>query len=133
MKMKQKVLAVTLCAAGLVGAALVTAQGTGIKRTVLTKADVSIENREAVVARAELDPGATVGKHMHAGDEIGYILEGETELMVDGEAPRKLKAGDAYVISAGKAHDARNTGSGTLKLVAAYVVEKGKPLATPVK
>jgi quercetin dioxygenase-like cupin family protein len=133
MKMKQKILAICLCAVGLTGAALVTAQSTGIKRTVLTKADVSIENREAVVARAELDPGATVGKHTHAGDEIGYILEGETELLVDGEAPRKLKAGDAYVIPAGKAHDAKNTGSGPLKLVAAYVVEKGKPLATPAK
>jgi hypothetical protein len=74
MKMNQKILAISLCVAGLAGAALVTAQGTGIKRTVLTKADVSIENREAVVARAELDPGATVGKHTHAGDEIGYII-----------------------------------------------------------
>jgi quercetin dioxygenase-like cupin family protein len=133
MKMKQKILAISLCVVGLAGAALVTAQSTGIKRTVLTKADVSVENREAVVARAELDPGAMVGKHTHAGDEIGYILEGEMELLVDGEAPRKLKAGDAYVISAGKAHDAKNTGSGPLKLVAAYVVEKGKPLATSVK
>jgi quercetin dioxygenase-like cupin family protein len=133
MKLKRKLLAAALCALGLAGTAMVGAQSAGIKRTVLMKADVSVENREAVVARAELDPGASVGKHTHTGDEIGYVLEGEAELVVDGEAPRKLKAGDAYVITSGKAHDAKNTGSTPFKLVAAYVVEKGKPLATPAK
>jgi quercetin dioxygenase-like cupin family protein len=133
MKLKRKIVAIALCVAGLAGTALVVAQSTGIKRTVLMKADVSVENREAVVARAELDPGASVGKHTHNGDEIGYILEGETDLLVDGEPPRKLKAGDAYVIPAGKAHDAKNTGSVPLKLVGVYVVEKGKPLASPAK
>lgn len=30
-------------------------------------------------------------------------------------------------------HDAVNVGAGPLKLVGVYVVEKGKPLATPAK
>jgi mannose-6-phosphate isomerase-like protein (cupin superfamily) len=61
------------------------------------------------------------------------VLEGEGELYIDGEAIRKLKAGDGFIIPAGKAHDAKNTGTVPLKLVGVYVVEKGKPLATPVK
>jgi len=65
--------------------------------------------------------------------ELGYVAEGEAELLVEGEAPRKMKAGDSYLIPAKKPHDARNAGSGTVKVVATYVVEKGKPLAEPVK
>jgi quercetin dioxygenase-like cupin family protein len=109
------------------------AQAPGIKRTVVTRADVSVEGREAVVAKVELEPGVVAGRHSHPGDEISYVLEGEGELLIDGEAPRKVKAGEAFVIPAGKVHDARNSGSGTLRLIGTYVVEKGKPLATPAK
>jgi quercetin dioxygenase-like cupin family protein len=109
------------------------AQAPGIKRTVVTRADVSVEGREAVVAKVELEPGVVAGRHSHPGDEISYVLEGEGELLIDGEAPRLVKAGEAFVIPAGKVHDARNSGSGTLRLIGTYVVEKGKPLATPAK
>lgn len=105
----------------------------GIRRTVIQKADVSVPGREAVVARVELDAGATAGRHTHPGDEISYVLEGEGELRVDGEDPRRVKAGESFVIPAGTVHDALNVGSGTLKLVGVYVVDKGKPLATPAK
>ena len=40
---------------------------------------------------------------------------------------------DSFVIKAGVVHDARNTGSVPMKLVGVYVVEKGKPLASPAK
>lgn len=109
------------------------AQTQGIKRTIVTKADISVEGREAVVAKVELEPGVMAGRHSHPGDEISYILEGEGELLIDGEAPRKVKAGEAFVIPAGKVHDARNSGAGTMRLIGTYIVEKGKPLATPVK
>ena len=90
-------------------------------------------NREAIVARVEVDPGVIAGRHTHAGDEISYVLEGEGELMLDGEPPRKIKAGDAFVVPAGKIHDAKNTGTVPLKLIGVFVVEKGKPLATPAQ
>jgi quercetin dioxygenase-like cupin family protein len=117
-------------AAAFCGGALY-AQSSGIQRTIVQKADVSVEGREAVVARVELAPGITAGRHTHPGDEISYVLEGEGELLVDGQPPRVVKAGDAFVIPAGVKHDARNTGKIPLKLVGVYVVEKGKPLATP--
>ena len=37
----------------------------------------------------------------------------------------------AKLVAAGKVHDARNTGSTPVKVLATYIVEKGKPLATP--
>lgn len=116
-----------------VAAAGAAAQSSGIKRTVIERADVSVERREAVVARVELEPGVVAGRHTHPGDEISYVLEGEGELLIDGEAPRKLKAGDAFVVPAGKVHDARNTGAATMRLVGVYVVDKGKPLGSPAK
>jgi quercetin dioxygenase-like cupin family protein len=133
MKKKQRILAVLLCVVGLAGATAVFGQNAGLRRTLVEKGDVSVPNHEAVVARVELDPGVIAGKHTHPGDEISYVTEGEGELLVEGEAPRKIKTGDAFVVSAGKVHDAKNTGTVPLKLVGVYVVEKGKPLAAPVK
>ncbi|RFP19041.1 MULTISPECIES: cupin domain-containing protein [unclassified Duganella] len=115
------------------GAVQAQTQASAIRRTVIQKADVSVPGREAVVARVELDAGATAGRHSHPGDEISYVMEGEGELRIDGEDPRRVKAGEAFVIPAGTVHDAINVGKGPLKLVGVYVVEKGKPLATPAK
>ena len=117
----------------VLAAGTAVAQSTGIKRTVLKKEDVSVPGREAVVASVELAPGVVAGRHTHPGDEISYVMEGEGELLIEGEDPRRVKAGEAFVIKAGVIHDARNTGAGPMKLVGVYVVEKGKPLATPAK
>ena len=43
-----------------------------------------------------------------------------------------LTAGKAFIIPAGAVHNAKNTGSGLAKILATYIVEKGKPLATPI-
>jgi quercetin dioxygenase-like cupin family protein len=112
---------------------LAGAQAQGIKRSVVTKADVSTPGREAVVANVEIAPGVMAGRHTHPGDEISYVTEGEGELLIDGETPRRVKAGEAFVIKAGVVHDARNTGAVPMKLVGVYVVEKGQPLATPAR
>ena len=125
---RPKMLLIVTFVVGLTGAASVQAQ---IKRTPILTADVAAPGHEAVVVRGELAPGALAARHTHPGDEIGYVMEGEAEMLVDGEAPRKLKAGDAFVIPAGKVHGARNAGSVPLRLLSVYVVEKGKPLATP--
>ncbi|CAN7291600.1 cupin domain-containing protein [Pseudoduganella sp. LjRoot289] len=117
----------------MLAAGMAAAQSTGIKRTVVKKEDVSVPGREAVVASVELAPGVVAGRHTHPGDEISYVMEGEGELMIDGEDPRRVKAGEAFVIKAGVVHDARNVGTVPMKLVGVYVVEKGKPLASPAK
>lgn len=103
----------------------------GIQRELLTRQDLSLPGREAVVARVTVAPGVTAGRHSHFGEEISVVLEGEGELLIDGEPPRQLKAGDAFVIPAGKVHDARNTGTVPMQVIGTFVVEKGKPLATP--
>ena len=71
-----------------------------------------------------------VGKHTHPGPESGYVLEGDMMLMIDGQAPQAVKAGESYRIPPGAVHDAK-TGASGAKIIATYVVEKGKPLASP--
>jgi quercetin dioxygenase-like cupin family protein len=110
-------------------AGVVLAQNSGLTRTVVTKADVSVPNREAVVARVELAPGGVVGWHTHPGDEVSYVTDGETTLLVAGQPPRKVVAGEGFVIPAGVVHSAKNEGNSATKLIAVYIVEKGKPLA----
>jgi quercetin dioxygenase-like cupin family protein len=112
-------------------ATLIYAQASGLTRTLVLKADSSIEGREAVVARVEVAPGAKAGRHTHPGDEISYVIEGEALLLIDGQPPRTVKAGESFLIPAGVVHDAHNVSNAPIKLVGVYVVEKGKPLASP--
>ena len=107
------------------------AQASGLTRQMLGKHDLSAAGYEAVIAKVEVAPGAKAGRHTHPGEEISYILEGEALLLVDGQPPRTVKAGESFVIPAGVIHDAHNTSSAQIKLVGVYVVEKGKPLASP--
>jgi quercetin dioxygenase-like cupin family protein len=51
----------------------------------------------------------------------------------DGKPAATLRAGQTFLVPAGTVHNATNSGSSTARVVATYVVEKGKPLATPVK
>jgi len=109
------------------------AQNPGIQRTVVERSDVSVPGREAVIVRVEIAPGGAAGRHTHPGEEISYVEEGTGELLIDGKPARSLKAGDGFVVPAGAVHDARNTGTQPMKVVAIYLVEKGKPMATPAR
>jgi quercetin dioxygenase-like cupin family protein len=121
-------LAAVLACVAAVG---VSAQGSGLTRTVLNKADVSVPGREAVVVRIDIAPDGRAGRHTHPGDEISYVQEGQFELLVDGQPPRVYKAGESFVVPAGTVHDAHNIGDAPTRLIGVYVVEKGKPLASP--
>lgn len=129
--MQQSVLKWSLGVAALVVAGGLFAQATGLTRTLVGRADVSIPGKEAVVAKVEVAPGARAGRHTHPGDEISYVAEGQVELLVDGQAPRVVKAGESFVVPAGTVHDAHNATDAPTRLIGVYVVEKGKPLATP--
>ena len=118
--------AVILAAGGII-----VAQTPALTRTMITKADVSVPGREAVVARVEIAPGGVAGWHTHPGDEISYIMEGAATVMIAGQPPRQVAAGEGFVIPAGTVHNAKNDGTSATRLVGVYVVEKGKPLASP--
>ena len=108
------------------------AQQTGFKRTVIQQENLSVAGREAVTAIAEFQPGATVGQHTHPGEEIGYVLEGTILLEQAGKPAVTLGAGKTFFIPAGTVHNATNKGQVQARVLANYIVEKGKPVATPV-
>jgi quercetin dioxygenase-like cupin family protein len=136
MKNRSLTMAASLAIALLVGTwsgERANAQVPGFKRVELQKHDLAVPEREAVMARGEFAPGAVVPRHTHPGDEIGYVLEGEVTLELDGKPAMKLKAGEVFFVPAGTVHTAKNAGKAAAVVISTYVVEKGKPLATPAK
>ncbi len=107
-------------------------QTQSIKRIPLQRFDVPGTSYETVIGIAEIAPNVTIGRHTHPGPESGYVIEGGFELLIDGAAPRVLKAGESYKVPARTVHDAK-TGPAGAKVIATYVVEKGHPLASPAK
>ena len=107
------------------------AQQPGFTRKMLQDQAVGATDRHAVQVIAEFVPGGAAGKHTHPGEELGYVLEGTLQLEVAGQPPRTLNAGEVFFIPAGVVHDGRNIGAGPAKVLAIYVVEKGKPVASP--
>lgn len=137
--MLARLLACTVVTLALVGTAATqsplpsaAAQTGNIKRIPLQKFDVPGTQYETIIGIAEIGPNALIGRHTHPGPESGYMLEGEMVLMIDGQPDKPLKAGESYQIPAGAVHDGRSGPKGA-KVIATYVVEKGKPLASPAK
>jgi quercetin dioxygenase-like cupin family protein len=106
---------------------------TGFKRAELQRHDIATPNHEAVQARGEFAPGAVVGRHTHPGEEIGYVAQGELTVEVDGKPAQTVKTGEVFFIPAGTVHAGKNTSKAPTVVISTYIVEKGKPLATPVK
>jgi quercetin dioxygenase-like cupin family protein len=124
----------TVCAAVGLVASGVDAQTqptptAGVSRTVIQQTDLN-DTHMTVLVVAEIAPGAIVARHTHPGVESSYILEGEIELSVQGQPDKRIKAGGGFQVAPGTPHAARN-GDRTTKLTSTFVVEKGKPLASP--
>ena len=114
-------------------AGVLWAQQTGFARVPLQDQDLSITGKHVVQARAEFQPGVASGRHTHPGEEAGYVLEGQVEVMIEGKPTLKLKAGEAFFVPAGLIHEGKNVGTGVAKILGTYIVDKGKPLSTPAK
>jgi quercetin dioxygenase-like cupin family protein len=106
------------------------AQQSAIKRTPLQTVDFP-PGFNTVSAIAEVAPGNCAGRHTHPGIESSYVMEGEMVLKVAGKPDQMLKAGESFQIPAGTPHDACTVPGQVFKVLAVYVVEKGKPLASP--
>ena len=117
----------------LVATALGTlgAQAPAFKRTILQQVDLSAPGREAVMAAVEFPAGSETGRHTHPGEEISIVEAGPFILEVDGQPAKTLKTGEPFFVPAGVVHNGHPAAGGTAKVVATYVIEKGKPVSTP--
>jgi quercetin dioxygenase-like cupin family protein len=103
-------------------------------RTVLERHDQSgVAGKEIVIGTAMLPAGTAIGYHTHPGDEAGYVLKGTLILKTRGQPDRVLKAGDSFFNPLGAVHSlvaAPGEEGGTS--VSTWIIDKGRPLATPV-
>lgn len=129
-----RTIAVVAAVVGLAGGLVLDAQTPpAVKRNIVLKQDMSLPDREGVMALVEIPVGGTEGRHTHPAEVFAFVLEGEISLENEGSPTASLKAGDVFHIYPGKIHQATNNGTVTAKLAAVFVAEKGKPLTTPVK
>ena len=84
-----------------------------------------------LIVEAEIEPGVAVARHTHPGIESGYLIEGGLELPIQGQPTRMLKPGDAFQVPAETPHAGGKPGDKKTRVASTYVVEKGKPLASP--
>jgi quercetin dioxygenase-like cupin family protein len=106
------------------------AQQSAIKRTPLQTVDFPA-GYNVVSAIAEVAPGNCAGRHTHPGVESTYVMEGAILLKVQGQPDRVLKAGESFQVPANTPHDGCTVQGEVFKVLATYIVEKGKPLASP--
>lgn len=125
-------LGIAVVAGALVLMRLAPAQTLGTKRTHLQTRDLSSPGREVVQVRVDFSPGFLAPMHTHPGEEIVYVIEGTLEYVIGSET-HKVKAGDVLFVPSGVPHSAKNIGKENGAELATYIVEKGKPLLTPVE
>ncbi len=126
-----------ICAAAGFIATDASAQGAppavtpGVKRKILSQMDGPMPGYVTINMEVEIESGVTVARHTHPGIESSYVLEGGFELPIQGQPTRTLKAGDGFQVPAETPHAGGKPGDKKTRIAITYVVEKGKPLASP--
>ena len=100
-----------------------------LKRTELQHQASSIPGREIVQVLTEIPCGVESGWHIHPGEEVGYIMAGTVQMMIEGQPTLTLHAGDPFLMPPRTPHNALDVGPGTGQMLSTYIVEAGQPLA----
>jgi quercetin dioxygenase-like cupin family protein len=103
----------------------------GVTRKILSKSDGPAPGYETLLVEATIEAGVAVGRHTHPGVESAYVVEGGFELPIQGQPTKMMKPGDAFQIPPETPHAGGKPGETKSRLIITYVVEKGKPLASP--
>jgi quercetin dioxygenase-like cupin family protein len=100
-----------------------------LKRTELQHKASSIPGREIVQVLTEIPCGVESGWHIHPGEEVGYILAGTVQMMIQNQSTLTLHAGDPFLMPPRTPHNALDVGPGTGQMLSTYIVDVGQPLA----
>jgi quercetin dioxygenase-like cupin family protein len=107
-------------------------QPSPVTRTILQRADVPGTNLEIIYATVEIAAGVKAGRHSHPGTVIAQVVEGEFWVHFDGQPEKVVRAGESLTVPDRAIHNEGATAQ-RAKLNAVYVLEKGKPLASPAQ
>ena len=117
----------------LVGSGSALAQQGPQVNTLVSEAPVTgVPERVFTLITAAFPPGVGTGRHTHPGDEYGTVVEGSVVTRQEGGEWKTVTAGQSYYVPAGVVHETRNTGERTARTYNGFIIEKGKPRATPV-
>jgi len=100
-------------------------------RTILQQTDVPGSNYTVILALTDIAPKMVAARHTHPGVEISYVLEGEGDFVIEGKGTMHVKAGQSFRLESGVKHSVKNSGAGSMKILAVYTIPKGAPVATP--
>jgi quercetin dioxygenase-like cupin family protein len=100
-------------------------------RKILSQTDGPTPGYTTILVEATIDAGVPVARHTHPGIESAYVLEGGFELPIQGQDTRTIKPGDGFQIPPDTPHAGGKPGSAKSRILITYVVEKGKPIASP--
>jgi quercetin dioxygenase-like cupin family protein len=103
----------------------------GVTRKILSQTDGPVPGYVTMLVEATIDAGVQVARHKHPGVESSYVMEGGIELPIEGQPTRTVKAGDGFQIAAETPHAGGRASDAKTRILITYVVEKGKPLASP--
>jgi quercetin dioxygenase-like cupin family protein len=103
----------------------------GVTRKILSQLDGPAPGYVTIVAEVELEPGVMVARHTHPGIESIILVEGGLDLPIEGQPTRALKPGDSALVPTATPHAGGKNGDKKTRIMSTYVVEKGKPLASP--
>lgn len=103
----------------------------GVNRKILSRQDGPAPGYETIQVEATIEKGVKVGRHTHPGIEASYVIEGKFELPVQGRETMTVKAGDSFQIPPETPHAGGAPTAENSKIMITYIVQKGKPLASP--
>jgi quercetin dioxygenase-like cupin family protein len=97
-------------------------------RQELKRADLTGTNMEVIISVIENQPGETIERHIHHGEEAFYVLQGATFETADGKRIT-LPTGATAINHRDVPHAGlKVVGDTPFKYLAVHVVDKGAPL-----
>lgn len=85
-----------------------------------------VAGEEMSIQHVRMEPGATVPKHSHHHEQVGYIYEGEITFLLESEEVT-VETGESYWLESHETHGAENRGDGTLLAVDIFSPPRPNP------
>lgn len=114
----------------------------GFETQPLIKSSVSRDNDpivyptgkpEVISVIGTLAKGGRTALHEHPVPVYVYILEGEVELKTEGKESQRYKAGEAFIETQNRKHQAFNVADAPSKILAVFIGEQGTPTTAAAK
>jgi len=97
-------------------------------RQELKREDIAGTNMEVIISVIEAQPGETLARHIHHGEEAFYVLQGASFETADGKQIT-IPTGAAAINHRDVPHAGlKVTGNAPFKYLAVHIVDKGAPL-----